>query len=271
MERSKPSVLWIHGWGQSPRVWDQPYRWLPGARHRLFTYAGCDSVEQMRSRLHRMASELTGPVYLVGWSLGGMLALDMVLDSWEAGLRSDSDPARFHCQVEQLVLVGTTLRFTGEDRGSSWPERVVRRMRSQLADKPEETLRNFAKSMFSERERVQDHEIAQIFADGVDTDFTRQGLDAALAYLAETDLTERWQSFLQSGNVRSEDRINEIREGAPRILWLHGEEDPICPAGALQSVPESMKVLFPGAGHAPFWTEPERFAEQLRRVVHEHQ
>ncbi|MBD2865852.1 alpha/beta fold hydrolase [Paenibacillus oceani] len=272
MERTRPSVVWIHGWGQSPRVWDQSYRWLPDARHSLFTYADCDSVGQMRSRLHQTVSGLTGPVYVIGWSLGGMLALEMVLDSWESGLRTAPNPGDFHCRIERLVLVGATLRFVAEDRASGWPERVVRRMRSQLADKPRETLQKFAESMFSERERRnQEVVVAQMSAAGADTDFTPGGLDTGLAYLAKTDLTQRWQSFIRSRETGGEDKSGKARIAAPQMLWLHGEEDPICPAGALQAVPASMKVLFPGAGHAPFWTEPDRFAEQLRRIAHEHQ
>ncbi|MEF3306570.1 alpha/beta fold hydrolase, partial [Paenibacillus sp. GYB003] len=174
--------------------------------------------------------------------------------------------------VARVVLVGATLRFVGEDRARAWPERVVRRMRAQLAERPAETVRRFAEATLSAEERADRPELPSEWADRLlaPTDFSPAGLDAGLGYLLETDLTERWERFARSGAERTSDgRADRSR---PDVFWLHGGSDPICPVGAIShpSIRPETTTIFPGAGHAPFLTERGRFAERLRRIADGH-
>lgn len=271
-----PVWIWIHGWGMSTGVWGDPGNWMPEAQHRLFTYAGCDTIGEMKRRLTEMIRREARPVRLIGWSMGGMLALEAALDEWDAA--ADKPPAQEETGIAGAVLIGATLRFVGHDRSRAWPERIVRRMRAQLAAQPEETLRRFAEAMLSEPkrpaasktgtreagERFPHHSFGALpagAAGGWSTDFTLAGLDSGLAYLLETDLTGRWRRFLSSGGY---DRY------AGRIVWLHGENDPICPIGALDEVPASDKLVWDGAGHAPMLTQPASFRSRMRSLLDDH-
>lgn len=268
----KHTWIWLHGFGTSPAVWGEPASWMPGARHRMFSYANCDTIGQMRERLHVMIREESEPVTLIGWSFGGMLALETAIAQWE---QSSAAPAGSKLPtsvpaIAQLVLVSATPRFVGTDRTKSWPDRIVRRMRSQLALDPDATLRAFAESMLAAEERTGGKpDVAQWMARlYAATDFSPSGLDAALAYLQETDLTERWERFVAGWRGRGLGCLSAADEYRPDVVWLHGEEDPICPIGAIADIPSQEKIIFPGAGHAPFLTSPEPFAEAIRRIVH---
>lgn len=296
------SCIWIHGWGMSPAVWGDPRDLLPDAKHRMFSYADCDSVEQMRERLRRMICAETAPICLIGWSLGGMLALEALLEQWERGTRgepaagrtetvgcaetaeesgrnagiiqsgvSDSPWSADGCppSIVQVLPIGATLRFAGPDRAKSWPERVVRRMRSQLGAQREETLLRFAESMFSPGERgggpEYRHRLERL---RLATDFSPQALDDGLRYLLETDLNERWSRYTANGP--GEGILPAAPRPRPEVVWLHGTDDPICPVDAIADIPDTQKVLFHGAGHVPFMTEPDLFAEAVRRIIYEY-
>ncbi|PYI50646.1 alpha/beta fold hydrolase [Paenibacillus flagellatus] len=258
------TIVWVHGWGASPRVWDETVRQLPGFRHRLFTYEGCSSVESMRERLRRtIRKEATaGPLALVGWSMGGMLALEAAMAFASERERADGCTGGGPASDLSVAAVGATLRFVGDDRTRAWPARIVRRMRAQLRKKPEETLRAFAEAMLSEDERAERQAAVRTAVEGGmpvsldDTDFSAEGLDAGLGYLLEADLTERWERYRAS------------RNGRPPVVWLHGSDDPICPLGALSDVPDDAKIVFAGAGHMPFRTRPEAFAGKLGEWLH---
>ena len=59
-------------------------------------------------------------------------------------------------------------------------------------------------------------------------------------------------------------RLGEI-EVATLIVW--GDRDAICPRSEQEAlataIPGARLVVYPGAGHAPHWEEPERFAADL--------
>ncbi|GAA3409792.1 alpha/beta fold hydrolase [Paenibacillus hodogayensis] len=257
----KPVWLWIHGWGMSPDVWGDPGVWLPEARHRLFSYEGCHTVDEMKERLREIVCEESlqgGPVHVLGWSLGGMLALELAM---ETGLGENKE----RLPIGQAVLIGASLRFVDERREIGWPGRVIRRMRTQLTADPAGTLLRFADSMLSPGERPTWPAVAERLAKR--TDFTLAGLEAGLTYLLETDLTGRWERCSQAWAVEDVSEEIAMRDGAPEVIWMHGGEDPVCPPAALAVGPFRKTVLFPGAGHAPFVTQPERFAQQLRRIA----
>ncbi|MDF2720921.1 MAG: alpha/beta hydrolase [Paenibacillus sp.] len=264
---ARPVWIWLHGFGASPAVWGDPAGWLPEVRHRMFSFAGCDTVAAMRDRLYEMIGGESAPVSLVGWSFGGMLALETMLELWERqgfqeqGASADGDYEGKRLGIERLILVGATLRFVGERRDQAWPERIVRRMRTQLAADADKTLRAFAESMLSAGERASS-DAASLSRLAAPTDFSPSGLDAALAYLLETDLTERWERFAARAG-------NKIGDGDLDIVWLHGELDPICPVGAIAGVQAGRKVIFPGAGHAPFVTQQDLFIQTVRRIAYE--
>lgn len=236
------TILWIHGWGMSAEVWRPAVcTYMPEYRHVFFSYAGCDTATDFHLRLQQILQQGEEPWILAGWSMGGMLAVEAA-----AALQP-------RWQLERLVLIGTTLRFMSEDRGLGWPARIIKRMRGQLQQNPQETLQQFRHSMLTVQEQEMSAVIKQL--DQAQTDFSAAALAEGLRYLQETDLSSIWPQCARL-----------------RPIWLHGEQDAICPQNAVpaDSSGSVQTHLFPRAGHAPFLTQPDHFFSQLRGLLYEH-
>ena len=138
---SGPTLVLLHGWGLNARVWDglvgalcDRYRtitvdlpghgrspWLP-ERSSLQAQA-----EQVRATLAPLADEYS----LLGWSLGGQIALQLA-----AGQCAGDLPHPAHAAPRRLVLIATTPRFLA---GPDWPhgapaERLAAQAQGLLTD-----------------------------------------------------------------------------------------------------------------------------------------
>jgi pimeloyl-[acyl-carrier protein] methyl ester esterase len=247
MERN---ILWIHGWGMSSQVWEDVSALLPGMKHHYFTYAGCDTIESFHKALkHKLESVGTGASWtLIGWSLGGMLAIE----HWAEWQVQES----FY-KLEALIIVAGSLRFENSNRSLGWPERVIERMQKQLKQAPQEILQHFAQSMFSESDKMSARYASNALTLNVisqHTDFSLLGLDAGLAYLRSTDLNKHWHELRR-------------HKKSPRLLWIHGKEDPICLIEGMPLLELEEKAIIPAAGHVPFMTDPELFYEKIRSFL----
>jgi pimeloyl-[acyl-carrier protein] methyl ester esterase len=245
----KPNIMWIHGWGMSSQIWGDVFTLLPEAKHHFYTYAGCDISDSFQAALHDKLLNAGENMSwtLIGWSLGGMLAIEQ----WMNGLMNPTGYT-----INSIIIVGTTLRFSNPNRQLGWPERVIERMRKQLQLNSQETLQQFASSMFSDPERQNESYVTMadtISACARATDFTPAGLDAGLLYLKNTDLTARWE---------------ELKVQRIPLLWLHGALDTVCPIAGMPPLNSSEAFIFPGLGHVPFLTEPEIFYEKVRSFLH---
>lgn len=236
MIKTDHSISAIHGWGSAPAVWEGLLGDLEHVHQPSFHHVAQpdDLYDSVVEMLPREGS------LVLAWSMGAMLAIEAALDWPEA--------------VDALVLFGGCLRFENHDRTLGWPERIIRRMQEQLVDNPDEVLTNFHRRMFSPAERSDREAFLERF-DGVKSlDFETDGLSAGLDYLIATDLHER---------------INDL---VCPVLWIHGDEDPICPAAALAELPKHHQTVnIPGAGHLPFYTRTsevrwmiEEFCREIR-------
>ncbi|MGH8302892.1 MAG: alpha/beta fold hydrolase [Steroidobacteraceae bacterium] len=124
-----PALVLLHGWGLNVRVWDglaatlcDRFRviavdlpghgrsaWLP-ERSSL-----AEQAEQVRETVEAITDEYS----LLGWSLGGQIALQLAIPSAApAPDRVPGNPAATAAAVDRLVLIATTPRFTA---GPDWP------------------------------------------------------------------------------------------------------------------------------------------------------
>jgi len=258
------TILWIHGWGTSPRVWGHDgsvvhiEQELPGYQHIYINYSNCETSADFENMvrnqlsLHQHENQLTTNQYvLVGWSLGAMLTLEAVMaaninhDTSHATITNSK--AKLPIRIMSTVIVSGTLKFTDSDRSLGWPQKIVARMRSKLVTDRQEVLQQFRSSMITSNEQGTDwtNHIHQL-----DTDFSSEGLEAGLTYLMETDLRASWDA--RSASI-------------PNLLWIHGMIDVICPSGAvpLMTPPINMTRI-EAAGHLPFLSHSKLFYEQLR-------
>ncbi|MEI7027001.1 alpha/beta fold hydrolase [Paenibacillus sp. y28] len=276
------NMLWVHGWGASPELWRQDVeRELPQHCHVFFSYKGCRTIAEARHRLLEVLNRGQGeasiedqaapgqPWVVVGWSLGGLLALDALhqdrcraerltesAESFPAarpvaldGAQRTADRESIHAgSPHRLILVDSTLRFADRDRSRGWPPRVLARMREQLAVSPQETLEQFARSMFTAAELQQPvvSALLQLWCSDMNPELLLDGL----GYLEATDLTPIWPL---SARIQ--------------VHWIHGGSDSICPQGAIPAETAAEALLLPDAGHAPFLTSPERFYAGIRSFL----
>lgn len=256
-------ILWVHGWGMSPDVWaDLAIGHFPGRRHVFVSYADCRTVDDLRQVVPRALGRGLGALHgectlgelgesqgwtVVGWSLGGMLALETVADAGSAPARAGI------VRVERLAVVAAPLRFVRDGlKAPGWPERVLRRMMERLGREPERVVAEFRQAMLTDEERGNP---AAKRVCGARVDFSPEGLQAGLAYLLEADLRGRWAEW------------RRLARRSPRILWLHGEADPIVPVESLPFLSPEERLLLPGAGHAPFATAEAAFFTALKEFI----
>jgi len=176
------------------------------------------------------------PPDVLGWSLGGLIAL-----AW----------ARAHpAQVRRLVLVGATPKFVA---GDDWPhamgETAMHRFADELRVAYRPTLQRFltlqVQGSAEGRATLAALRHALHARDAPDP----STLSDALAVLAETD-------------VRS--LVASIRHPA---LAIAGERDtlvpPLATAWLARALPDARLKVITGAGHAPFLSHREAFLDAV--------
>ncbi len=153
----------------------------------------------------------------------------------------------------RLVLVGATPRFV---QAPDWPSapapELLDGFSAAVAADPQAALRRFAALMNQGDERARD--------------ITRR--------LHEL-LRERIPDLATLATGLAELRDNDLRKSAVAVrlptLLIHGEHDPLMPLAAGQwlaaQMPHARLEVFPGAAHAPFLSQPDRFAQLLREFA----
>ena len=304
----KPKLLWVHGWGMSSSVWRHLAAMLPEFEHRYVSYADASTVAELLAVVRRpFEDEPEGEWHAIGWSMGGMLLLELLAEwreasdiglnkAWEQDQGQEQERkqrqeqeqeqeqvqeqkqehergiGRTGCMgdyvaavrlpvVRSVILTGTTLRFIDDTGQAGWPDRVVRRMRRRLAQAaPADTLRAFAECIPAAAERASAESCRWLLEHtaALGKDITLAGLDAGLAYLQEADLERAWA------------RLTDAPDG-PRLYWLHGADDSVCPLAAQQRAQAACGhrnaarfVVLPHAGHAPFATQTAQWLHHIR-------
>ena len=246
----RPLVL-LHGWAMSAAVFRETASML-AADFRLLIPdlpGHGESAPPPRMNFAQLAADLTswlastvnGPIVLGGWSLGGMLAIELA--------RQGRIP------VERLVLIGTTPRFTCSDGWQAGlPPGQVRAMERNLAQHYEKTLADFFALAFVGEDipPVRRREI--------------KGFAVLQSPVPDRDSALSLLKFLAVQDQRS--AVSQIRLPA---LILHGELDQITPVEAgrclAEMLPGGKFVEFPGVGHVPFLSSPREFARRVREFA----
>lgn len=243
-------VLFVHGWAMSGRAW-QFQRGLEECGRLIFldqrghgqstpaeSYSVQDYADDLASFCEQL--ELTDAV-LVGWSLGVQVALQAF--------------PRLRERLAALVLVGGSPRFTtAEDYPHGKPPVEVKGLGLRLRRDHQKTMGEFFRGMFAEGEA--DHASYQRIVHEIvmgghspDAKAARESLDI----------------------LSTVDQRELLPQVDRQVLLVHGELDTICPASAsqymAQRLPMAALEIFPGCGHAPFMTRPERFNELIRTFL----
>jgi pimeloyl-[acyl-carrier protein] methyl ester esterase len=245
-----PDLVLLHGWGLNVRVWDglvdelrDRFRMiavdLPGHGRSPWS-PGRNTPAEQAWLLHSTLAPLSNRYSLLGWSLGGQIALDLA--------------AAMPAQIEKLALVATTPRFIV---APDWPHGMkadtVAKMATQLHQNYRQTVRDFLDLQVRgslEGARVIEQLRNALFVHG---EAKSEALEAGLNTLATSDL----RSTLP--HVRTP------------TLVIAGQNDRItAPAASralAEALPDARYVEMRRAAHTPFLSHRKEFATLLERFL----
>ncbi|ROQ21105.1 malonyl-CoA O-methyltransferase [Marinimicrobium koreense] len=237
---AEPLVL-LHGWGFDSRSWEPLLPWLrqysdvialdlPGFGD---SPAGADF--SLDSVLNAIDQSLPAQATLVGWSLGGMLAVALA--------------ARRPERITRVITLASNLRFVAD---ASWPEAMApatnERFKRDFERAPVKGLKRFLGLVAhgDQREREVRAALANLQPE---PEQVRPQWGQALTLLSDLDNARAFEQLRQPG------------------LHLYAEHDalvPLAAAGQLPALNQRQRVsVVAGAGHAMHWSEPERVGEAV--------
>ncbi|HYP66663.1 MAG TPA: pimeloyl-ACP methyl ester esterase BioH [Thiobacillaceae bacterium] len=238
-------LVLLHGWGTHPVIWEPLLEHLPGdwSVHNLPLpgYAGANAASpyELEALADALAPRLPDYALLVGWSLGGLVAL-LIARRWREKSRG-------------LVLIGATPCFVMRP---GWPHAVAQEVfagfAQSLAQDYADTLRRFLALQAQGSDSVRT--VLKLLRERLLAQPRPQDavLEAGLAILQETDLR---------GSL----------DLAVPLTLVHGSGDKLAPLAAArwlaQHVHSAELRVIDGAGHAPFLSHPAEVAEIIRAAA----
>ncbi|MCA0900368.1 MULTISPECIES: malonyl-ACP O-methyltransferase BioC [Microbulbifer] len=252
------SLALIHGWGGDSRCWqpllaqwqsvagtfngpfDGPFNGhivtvdLPG-----FGARTNEPWPQTETLLAELEAQLPEDCLLLGWSLGGMLAVQLAERSKRVGSN----------KVRALVTIGANGRFVASD---GWP-----------AAMPETVFTDFCRAQ-REAPAKNMQRFAGLQARG---DSEMRGLLKTLKAEVPAAVPQSWSQALEC--LGSLDNRKLLSAPVVPTLHLFGEGDALVPvqaASALEVLGASCKVI-PQSGHCPHLSRPAQVAEIIRDFV----
>ncbi|WP_019915280.1 alpha/beta fold hydrolase [Methyloversatilis discipulorum] len=219
-----PRVALVHGWGWDGRLL-APLAQALGAHCRvvqpdlpgygLNVGQRCDGFDHGVDQLARAVPDAE---VLVGWSLGGLLAV-----AWAA-----------RAPVRRLALVGASPRFM---QAADWPHGMT-----------EERFDAFAEGLEHDPRRTRTR-FAALAALG---DSDARGVRGAMAALMD-DLPPAAPALSQGLDwLREQDLRDTLRSLPIPLCCLHGEQDHVVDMGAAAKEAAERWIPVPGAAHLPW-------------------
>ncbi|MCY4046199.1 MAG: malonyl-ACP O-methyltransferase BioC [Cellvibrionales bacterium] len=243
-----PACVLVSGWGLSTQVFDLilPSLALQFDVYRLDRVFSDKEVSfaQASESLHRVLLDFfkqsKKPYWLMGWSLGGNLALQAAKPRLVG--------------LEGLFLVATTPKFIADE---SFPLGVVQSNFQAIQQRLE---KNTAKSLaYFDRLQVHGDEKAEVLVNAlkslrqVEPKLSKEQLMSELEWLYEVDQREALAGLRQS------------------VYWFFGEHDPLVSSDLAKWItdrfPKMVVTMIEGATHPIFLSQSEGFLSQLENCI----
>lgn len=248
MPSSKPCLALVHGWGMNARVFDELAVLLAAAFEvralDLPGHGGRDDAagNTLRGWADELVQQLPDNTILLGWSLGGQVAMRAALDHPH--------------KIARLVLLASTPKFVATE---DWPHGMapadLQDFGAALLAEPEATLLRFlslqTRGMPGQKTLLQRLRQTLLAAPVA----SAEALASGLAMLRDTDLRA------------------ELPQLAQPVLVLHGALDTLTPpaAGAwlAEALPRARHIAFCRAAHAPHLSHAAEVAAAIGRFAHD--
>ena len=227
------NLVLLHGWGMNSSVWDpflaelkNAYRVtlidLPGHGYSQNTELESASLDDWVYAVEALLPERS---ILLGWSLGGLVAMQLAL--------------KIPDKLQALIMMTATPSFMHRD---SWSCAMA-----------QDTLENFAANL-KDNVKTTLNRFLSLQIKGCDNarDLLKQ-LKAGFSSRPQADekVLETGLSFLHDIDLR-----NKLDHLSVPSLWIFGERDTLVPACASKALktylPNASVKVIPGAGHVPF-------------------
>lgn len=242
-----PNLVLLHGWGMNGAVFDgiktelsEQFRLhiidLPGFGFSVD--CGCDSPD-LSSWLELIVKSLPERSHLLGWSLGGMLAIRL----------ASLYPAR----VESLITVASSPRFVAEPEWPGVKPEVLTSFSAQLQADAHKTIERFLAIQALGSASARDD--ARILRERLQSRPAPhpQALHMGLRLLEELDLRAEL-SILARPALHLLGRLDALVPASVQVVWSHST-----PAGKFH--------LFRASAHAPFITESDEFVGVISEFI----
>lgn len=248
-DRNGAPITLLHGWGFNRAIWEETARTLtdhaqvncidlPGHGHSPIP-TGSYTIEHLADLI---AETLPPQGNIVGWSLGGMVAMQIALHH----------PAK----VKRLILVGSVARFVRDD---DWcyalAPAVLQAFAASLNEDLPQALQRFLalQTHHSDNSRETLRKLRELI--NASPTPHPAALQGGLKILQHVDLREQLPNLQQ-----------------PTLMIL-GQRDTLArPQSAKQMLallPNAQLEIIKGAGHAPFLSHHSHFTQLIEQFIHE--
>ncbi|MBE9516220.1 MAG: pimeloyl-ACP methyl ester esterase BioH [Proteobacteria bacterium] len=232
----------LHGWAMHSGIWDplipalQPHASikaldLPGHGHNPDT----PDDYNLASVADTLQAVLPKQSVVVGWSMGGMVAIELALQQPQ--------------KVQALILINSTPRFANtDDWDKGVPPAVLEGFATELESGVERTLARFLSLQLGKLASAEQlRQLRQLVK-------SRPAPDIAVM--------RKGLNILATADLRS--RVAQLN--LP-VLIVQGQRDRLTPAAAAhwlaEQIPDAGKHVIAGAGHAPFLSHTDEVASAM--------
>jgi pimeloyl-[acyl-carrier protein] methyl ester esterase len=240
-----PDLVLLHGWGLHAGIWEPVVEAL-SARFRLHLYDlpghGLSAPVQHFTRdevCAALARSAPAQAYWLGWSLGGMLALEFA--------------ARHPERVMRLALVASNPKFVA---AADWPQAMA-----------PDVLEGFAEALATDHASTLNRFLGLVARGAPDNGVLRTLRRAMQSASAPTAGALRaGLEILRCADLRTQAAALQMP-----VLWMAGARDTLVPIAASRALhaayPHQRLCEFAQAGHAPFISHPDAFVEALTEFL----
>jgi pimeloyl-[acyl-carrier protein] methyl ester esterase len=238
------ALVMIHGWGMHSGMWMQA-RDLLSQHFELHLvdlpgmgYSKNLDIYNLHSVAEEIAEAIPNNAYVLGWSLGGLIATKVALIT----------------PIKKLILVGSTPCFVARD---DWQQGM-----------PSDVFESFFAGALQDYQGTMNKLLALIAMGSGNARATTKMLREALSFRPEPNQ----QGLLGALDIL---RTGDLRADLPSIetpsLLIHGVLDKLASLSAAEwtakALPNSELIALPNAAHEPFISHPELFTQKVTEFL----
>jgi len=238
------ALVMIHGWGMHSGMWMQA-RDLLSQHFELHLvdlpgmgYSKNLDIYNLHSVAEEIAEAIPNNAYVLGWSLGGLIATKVALIT----------------PIKKLILVGSTPCFVARD---DWQQGM-----------PSDVFESFFAGALQDYQGTMNKLLALIAMGSGNARATTKMLREALSFRPEPNQ----QGLLGALDIL---RTGDLRADLPSIetpsLLIHGVLDKLASLSAVEwtakALPNAELIALPNAAHEPFISYPELFTQKVTEFL----